>query len=157
MILVLGYLLKIYEQNLLKKSDLLNLRVVQLLFLYWRTQANRYFPIGLFTQEQNLMLYQLHRIVKVLNWQRNPDSSHFDCHVWVFYIKCNRIHTYHKVLILSSQSADYFPKTLGDHEDILFRLDVLWCGLGVILESVDNGSHCGGPETLEMALWPFPD
>ncbi len=35
-----------------------------------------------------------------------------------FYARCNRTHTFQKVQLLSHQSTEYLPKSLGDNQDI---------------------------------------
>ncbi len=38
-----------------------------------------------------------------------------------FYTRCNGIHTFQKVQLLSHQSTEYLPKSLGDNQDIVWR------------------------------------
>ncbi len=38
-----------------------------------------------------------------------------------FYARCNGTHTFQKVKMLSRQSTEYFPKSLGDHQDVFWK------------------------------------
>ncbi len=38
-----------------------------------------------------------------------------------FYARCNGTHTFQKVKLLSCQSTEYFPKSLGDHQDVFWQ------------------------------------
>ncbi len=38
-----------------------------------------------------------------------------------FYTRCNGTHTFQKVQLLSRQSTEYFPKILGDHQDVFWQ------------------------------------
>ncbi len=45
-----------------------------------------------------------------------------------FYARCNGTHTFQKVQLLSHQSTEYFPKSLGDNQDICLQMwDELLC------------------------------
>ncbi len=60
--------------------------------------------------------------------------SHYHHHVWLliwssfyemlcwFYARCNGTHTFQKVQLLSHQSTEYLPKSLGDNQDIFGQM-----------------------------------
>ncbi len=78
---------------------------------------------------QNSWFHQLWQVVQVLKLQSSLRSSHYH-HVWLlvwcsfyeilcwFYTRCNGTHTFQKVQLLSHQSTEYLPKSLGDNQDI---------------------------------------
>ncbi len=72
--------------------------------------------------------------------QSSPRPSH-NHHVWLlvwcsfyemlcwFYARCNETHTFQKVQLLSHQSTQYLPKSLGDNLDIFGKCETSLCVL----------------------------
>ncbi len=87
-------------------------------------------PSGYSDRVQNSWFHQLWQVVQVLKLQSSPRPSHYLHHVWLlvlssfyeimcwFYARCNGTHTFQKVKLLSHQSIEYLPKSLGDNQDI---------------------------------------
>ncbi len=83
---------------------------------------------------QNSWFHQLWQVTQVLKLQSSPRPSHYLHHVWLlvwcsfyemlcwFYARCNGTHTFQKVQLLSHQSTEYLPKSLGDHQDIFWQM-----------------------------------
>ncbi len=92
-------------------------------------------------QEQNSWFHQLWQVVQVLKLQSSPRPSHYHHHVWLlvwcsfyemlccFDAKCNGTHTFQKVKLLSHQSTEYLPKSLGDNQDIFGKCETSLCVL----------------------------
>ncbi len=64
-----------------------------------------------------------------------------------FYARCNGTHTFQKVQLLSRQSTEYFPKSLGDHQDVFWQnWDELLCSFCsaavLVLELCHAGHFC---------------
>ncbi len=88
------------------------------------------FSYMIFYRVQNSWFHQLWQVVQFLKLQSSPRPSHYHHHVWLlvwrsfyemlcwFYARCNRTHTFQKVQLLSHQSTEYLPKSLGDNQYI---------------------------------------
>ncbi len=90
-------------------------------------------PSGFSDRVQNAWFYQLWQVVQVLKLQSSPRPSHYHHHVWLlvwcsfyemcwFYARCNGTHTFQKVKLLSHQSTEYLPKSLGDNQDFFWQM-----------------------------------
>ncbi len=65
---------------------------------------------------------------------KQPQTSHYHHHVWLLvwcsfyemlcwlYARCNGTCTLQKVQLLSQQSTEYLPKSLGDNQDIFWQM-----------------------------------
>ena len=60
------------------------------------------------------------------------------------YARCNRTHIVQKVQVLSRQSTEYFPKSLGDHQDVFWQnWDKLLCSVCSAVVFVLELCHAG--------------
>ncbi len=85
-------------------------------------------PSGFSDRVQNSWFHQLWQVLQVLKLQSSLRPSHYHHQVWLlvwcsfyeilcwFYARCNGTHTFQKVL--SHQSTENLPKSLGDNQDI---------------------------------------
>ncbi len=90
-------------------------------------------PSGFFGRQQNSWFHLSQQVFQVLKQQNSPRPSHYHHHilllVWCsfsemlcyFYTRCNGKHTFQNVQLLSRQSTEYFPKSLGDHQDVFWQ------------------------------------
>ncbi len=116
-------------------------------------------PSGFFGRQQNSWFHLSQQVFQVLKQQNSPRSSHCHHHilllVWCsfsemlcyFYARCNGTHTFQKVKLLSHQSTEYFPKSLGDHQDVFWQnWDELLCSfcsaVVLVLELCHAGHFC---------------
>ncbi len=93
-----------------------------------------YSPSGFSDRVQDSRFHQLWQVVQVLKLQSSPRPSHYHHHVWLlvwcssyemlccFYARCNGTHTFQNVQLLSHQSTEYLPKSLGDNQDIFWQM-----------------------------------
>ncbi len=59
-----------------------------------------------------------------------------------FYARCNGIHTFQKVQLLSHQSTEYLPKSLGDNQDIVWRDEPLCYFCSVVAFALELSHGC---------------
>ncbi len=112
-----------------------------------------------FGRQQNSWFHLSQQVFQVLKQQNSPRPSHYHHHilllVWCsfsemlcyFYARCNGTHTFQKVQLLSRQSTEYFPKSLGDHQDVFWQnCDELLCSFCstavLVLELCHAGHFC---------------
>ncbi len=98
-------------------------------------------PSGFSDRGQNSWFHQLWQVIQVLKLQSSPRPSHYHHHVWLlvlcsfnemlcwFYDRCNGTHTFQKVQLLSHQSTEYLPKSLGDNQDNFGKCETSLCVL----------------------------
>ncbi len=93
-------------------------------------------PSGFSDRVQNSWFHQLWQVIQVLKLQSSLRPSHYHHHhqVWLFlwcsfyemlcwfYTRCNGTRTFQKVQLLSHQSTEYLPKSLGDNQDIFWQM-----------------------------------
>ncbi len=88
-------------------------------------------PPGFSDRRQNLWLLRCMAGRPCPEDTKHPRPSHyttiFDCWYDVFwwnavlvYIRCNGTYTFQKVILLSHQSTEYLPQSLGDNQDIFW-------------------------------------
>ncbi len=89
---------------------------------------------GFSDRVQNSWFHQLWQVVQVLKLQSSSRPSHYHHYVWLlvwcsfyemlcwFYVRCNGTHTLQKVQLLSHQSTEYLPKSLGDNQYIFWQM-----------------------------------
>ncbi len=114
-------------------------------------------PSGFSDRVQNSRFHQLWQVVQVLKLQSSPRPSHYHHHVWLlvwcsfyemlcwFYARCNGTRTFQKVKLLSCQSIEYLPKSLGDNQDNFWQmwdkpLCSFWSAMAFALE-LSHGCH----------------
>ncbi len=122
-------------------------------------QMTGHCPSGFFGRQQNSWFHLSQQVFQVLKQQNSPRPSHYHHHilllVWCsfsemlcyFYARCNGTHTFQKVQFLSRQSTEYFPKSLGDHQDVFWlnwdELLCSFCSAAVfVLELCHAGHFC---------------
>ncbi len=95
--------------------------------------SNRHIARYRIGRQQNSWFHLSQQVFQVLKQQNSTRPSHYHHHilllVWCsfsemlcyFYARCNGTHTFQKVKMLSRQSTEYFPKSLGDHQDVFWK------------------------------------
>ncbi len=91
-------------------------------------------------------------------------TTTFDCWydvlLWMlcwFYSRCNGTHAFQKLQLLSHQSTEYLPKSLGDNQDIVWQmwdepLCYLWSAVAFALE-FSHGCRFSPSLFLIVELW----
>ncbi len=123
-------------------------------------------PSGFFGRQQNSWFHLSQRVFQVLKQQNSPRPSHYHHHilllVWCsfsemlcyFYARCNGTHTFQKVQLLSRQSTEYFPKSLGDHQDVFWQnWDELLCSFCSAVVFVLELCHAGHVCPVSFLWW----
>ncbi len=87
-------------------------------------------PSGFFGRQAEFMVPFITASLPGPEAAKQPRPSHYHHHtlllVWCsfsemlcyFYARCNGTHTFQNVQLLSRQSTEYFPKSLGDNQDV---------------------------------------
>ncbi len=117
------------EVDLLVCLGSLSCCITQVLLSLRSQTDGRTSPSGFSNRLRNSWFHQLWQVIQVPKLQSSPRPSHYHHHVWLlvwcsfyeilcwFYTRCNGTHTFQKVQLLSHQSTEYLPKSLGDNQD----------------------------------------